>query len=539
MSAPNGSVALSEVQGYADTILLLEERLAELELAQDELGWRRVGGDNEREFSRDGLKAITKRARYAYLSNPLINHAVDVQAHYVFGQGVTVAATHPLVNDVVQTFMDDPSNAAELTSQEALMAKEVSLATDANLFLVLFPNRQTGHLKVRSLLFDEVEDIITNPDDMREPWFYKRVWMVQRDGVTDERHEAYYPDWRYQPANKPTTYRDKPVLWDSPVMHRKVGGFGHMRFGVSELFSVLDWALAVREDLEDWATIRKAHSRFATQLTTPKRSGVAAAKARLGTTVGVTHETNPPPVAGSTFISTPDVTYRPIPLANISPNPEEGRRLGLMVAAGTGIPETILFGNAEVGNLATAKTLDRPTELKMRARQMFWRSLLLDLVNYAIDWAAKAPKGKLKGQEVLDDEGRRTVVLSPDPDAEPDPRNPDAFDPNEPMDRSVSITYPELLERDVKALVDATVAVIPHLGDTDDARRLAAKLLLEALGVDDIDEVLDALFPVEELDAEDAPDAPEPPLRPDTEETFLASIRDLREAIVALGEGRT
>ena len=71
---------------------VLSERLAELELALEDVGWVRLGMEGEREFSREGLDRIMQIARYSYLKNPLINRGVEVQRLYVFGQGVNIRA---------------------------------------------------------------------------------------------------------------------------------------------------------------------------------------------------------------------------------------------------------------------------------------------------------------------------------------------------------------------------------------------------------------------------------------------------------------
>jgi hypothetical protein len=60
-----------------------------------------------------------------------------------------------------------------------------------------------------------------------------------------------------------------------------------------------------------------------------------------------------------------------------------------MVAAATGMPE-FFFGDANVGNHATAKTLDRPTELKFLDRQTLWADIHQDILQYVIDQSALA-----------------------------------------------------------------------------------------------------------------------------------------------------
>ena len=73
-----------------------------------------------------------------------------------------------------------------------------------------------------------------------------------------------------------------------------------------------------------------------------------------------------------------------------------------MVAAATGLPESF-FGDVSVGTLATARSLDRPTELKFHSRQTLWADVLRDLLGYVIDQAVTAPRGQLQGTVATDD----------------------------------------------------------------------------------------------------------------------------------------
>ena len=67
-----------EVSYDSPEMELLQERLAALELALEDVGWVRLGMEGEREFSREGLDRIMQIARYSYLKNPLINRGVSV-----------------------------------------------------------------------------------------------------------------------------------------------------------------------------------------------------------------------------------------------------------------------------------------------------------------------------------------------------------------------------------------------------------------------------------------------------------------------------
>jgi len=59
------------LQVTLDTYDLLVERLAVLEDQLSERGWQRIG-NNTREFTREGLRAISRMVRIYWLKNPLI-----------------------------------------------------------------------------------------------------------------------------------------------------------------------------------------------------------------------------------------------------------------------------------------------------------------------------------------------------------------------------------------------------------------------------------------------------------------------------------
>ncbi|MCH8902281.1 MAG: hypothetical protein IIC88_08260, partial [Chloroflexi bacterium] len=181
---------------------------------------------------------------------------------------------------------------------------------------------------------------------------------------------------------------------------------------------------------------------------------------------------------GSMFLGSEGANLQPIQTRGMAPAPDEGRMLWLMVAAGVGIPHTILAGDADVGNLATAKTLDRPTELKMRARQMLWSSVFANLSDYVLMQAVLTASGPLRGLgNMVSDaqDNSRMVVWGQD------------------VNPHLDVDWPEILERDTAAMVEAIVKAatldgkpLAELFDTP----TVARMLLRALGEDEIDEIL-------------------------------------------------
>ena len=523
----------------------VRERLAALELALENLDWRLMSSQAEQEFSRDGLRTITELTRVMYLKNPLVQRGVDVKRFYVWGQGLSVKAADPRIDEVINAFEQDYTNLSSLTGHQARMNLEVELQVDGNVFFAFFVNRATGRVRVRTMPFEEIDEIICNPQDSREPWYYVRRWTQQRmegDGsIAYEAQTAIYPDWRFNPVAKPATLRGHLVQWGTPIYHVRVGGFSNWRYGVSEIYDTIDWARAYKEFLEDWASIVRAYRRFAFQLSTPGGSrGIAAAKSKLQTTyAGGANasggDTNPPPVVGSTFIAGEGVNLQPVRTSGATVSAEDGRRLLLMVAASMGLPETF-FGDASVGSLATAKSLDRPTELAMSDRRTLWSGVLHDIYNYVLFWAVKAPQGALRGLGSIERETEEGMI-----------EERVAWDDD--VDATVAITWPPLIEEDVLQRIDAVVKAAtlggPTLAGTMDLPTLA-RVLLTTLNVEDADEILKRLFPGGEV-AEEEDDDEQPttddeeviderddeplPERQQTEAALAEALRDLRDVL--------
>lgn len=478
---------LSELEEALDIQVNNNELLAEsiAELESDNAGWLRVESlANMLEFTRQGTHGIAARARLNHLANPLIKRAVNVRTFYTWGQGVEISARHADVNTVVQSFLDDPLNQQVLFGHDGRQDKDRLLQLDGNLVFALVTHPVTGAVQVRTVPWTEITHVIKNPEDREDRWFYVRTWMASVvDPVTGalktESQTAAYPALGYRPAK---AARLKQVLggevrWDSPLIHIRVGGHEPMDFGISETYAALAWARAYKGFLEDWASLAKALSKYAWKATA-KPGRVAAVKAKLDEP-GITTVDGLPPArsagAGQAMVSDGSTDVTPISKSGATLDANSGRPIAMMVAAAMDIPYTILMGDPDIGNLATAKTLDRPTELAMQSRREMWSGILRQMIGYAIDQAVASPQGLLKGQVVT--VGTREVVTLAQVDGED-------------VDRNCDIEWPSILEHDVLAQVQALVAA----DDTGHVPpEIICRLLLTALGVENVDEVMDEL----------------------------------------------
>jgi hypothetical protein len=177
---------------------------------------------------------------------------------------------------------------------------------------------------------------------------------------------------------------------------------------------------------------------------------------------------------------------QPMQVRGASISPDDGRRLLLMVAAAVGLPETY-FGDVSVGTFATAKTMDRPTELAMKEGQTAWTDIFRNIFNFVILQAMKASDSPVKAlgkvERTIDNDMVEEKIIW-----------------NAGVNTMLDIDFPPILEKDVQAAVQAVVTALTLNGQqlTLLDEETATRLILKALAEDDVDEIMAELFPGDE-----------------------------------------
>lgn len=463
---------------------LLQERIAELELALDDVGYERIGDSNfDKQFTKASIDKIAAMARVYWLKNPLIKRAVATQANYVFGQGVDVVAADEDVQTVVDAFMEDSKNRAELTGEQAMLTKETELQVTSNLFFTFFTDPLNGATRVRTIPLSEITRIIYNPDDSKEPWYYYRQWQQPKEPGSQkyEMHQAMYPDINYMPkGGLPKHFNGIEVMALNPVYHVKTNCLSDMEYGVSEIYAAIDWAKAYKDFLEDWYTIVKSLSKFAWKATSKSgATGMTQAKQVLeGAINGSSNPMNSdlPGQAAQVWMSSDNFDLAPMPKSGATVAVDDGRRALLMVCAATGIYEHY-FGDPSTGNLATAKAMEQPMLLMFQERQELWTDVFNTILGYVINQSALKPGGKLRGVMSFNDYGESYVDMGD-------------------TDRSVDVKFPPILQEDVNERIDAIVKSVTLSGQTPANTidlKTATTQMLTALGEDT--DIVDKLFP--------------------------------------------
>lgn len=469
----------------ANTALLVES-VADLELQLEDTGWERIITAGRTAFSRDGLTRAAQACRVVAVAHPLVKHGVNVRIGYVWGEGVQIAARAAAdapqdVNAVVQAFLDDPGNRAAFTGEQAHEELERALATDGNVFLAHFTRPLTGFVQVRSIPFDEIHDIIANPDDRDDPWYYVRRWTATKvgtDGTTSSVVMAkVHPAVGYWPKTRPKMIDGLEVLWDAPILHVTVNRLDGWDFGIGDVYAGLPWARLYRDFLADWATLVKALSQYAWRATSKgsKAQALRQKLARAPQSTGTAPIPGNAGTVGATVAMSADSTLEAIPKSGATIDSDSGKPLAAMIAAALEIPVTVLLADpGQTGARAVAETLDRPTELGFKMRRAVWTDAIRTSLGYVITQAVKAPQGPLRG----------TVLRNPDTDRMVTTIAGD-------VDQTIEIDWPPLddvpMDQLVKAIVEAdgTMKVPPEV---------IARLLLQALGVKDVDDIVAELL---------------------------------------------
>ncbi len=158
------------------------------------------------------------------------------------------------------------------------------------------------------------------------------------------------------------------------------------------------------------------------------------------------------------------------------------------------VPETFL-ADVSTGNLATATTLDRPTELAFMSLQEEWREDLPVIVGYAIKKSLKAPNGKLReamnkrhadlskisvreAKRFRDSEGRWRY-------AEADVKK------EAPTEIEVKVTFPAIREGDIPALAAALSSAFAT-GTVD--KKAAALKFCEYFDIEGAQDLVNAMY---------------------------------------------
>jgi hypothetical protein len=521
---------LSEVDSSILTDMLLQ------------LGWESYGLGYTLDSSAERKRAVDE-SRRLWKYSVIAQWEIGLWTSFGLGESIVI---QPVSKEPLSDEEDDDGNRLPLASavwdefwvadRNAPMLAEDKihdklsnwLLVDGERFLAFYGSTVDGECTVRKLPPEEITEVITDPDDDATPWWYKRVFS---DGKKLNQ-EWYYPDWGLffsgdlekaaEALPKNATRADEIAANEDEiggnsggttvcVLHVALPGRDEKSLRGWPLLSPAGapWIRAHKKFREDRAAVAARVAMFVDKLKHQggSRAGIALAL-QMASTLSSTNytETNPPPAAGSTFIQNKALDLERMPLASgASDAKSDGEAMLLMAGLAGGVFPHYL-GAGDAYRLATATAMERPLELQWSRYRQFWSAQFRKMVKIVLKFHERYNPGvefNTYESEVSTDQ-----LVQTDADA---------------LTQAVSRFYSDVL--------------IPQLElgyvDADAVKRITARVarvVLQAIGVADADEVAsDEAFRVG-VEEEPAPEAPAMPGPDEWPAEMARAVRERYEA---------
>lgn len=471
-----------------------------------------------------------KKARVAWMDDPMCAAAVDLMNDFVFGRGVPKPrAKDDEVQEVIDEFWDDPDNQRVLTSYEAQMALGTDLTLQSNVFVLMFDQGDDGKVKLGLLNHDDVMNAVPDPEFRQRVLYYvARHRRTEWDFVTDQpkmdltgamaqqQKATYYESWQLH--SEPDDYEAQTAK--PPANKMGVGCVYHIRlnrgteqiFGVPTMRRLLRWFNSYNLMMEARVDMAKAASAFVMKRTakgTQNQVAKIAAKALsrasdLASATGVPGDGGAMmpqigPRTGSILTENESLKIEPFKMSSgAAEAAEDARMIRAQIAAGTHFPQHYL-GDSETANLSVATAIEISVMKTIESRQELFEQLIRWAVDRAI--ARAVDVGRLDANMTTTtplDKQVETPGLSLTRVGEAhEDQNDDEAETQ--RDLSYDFSMPSPLRRMMVDLVGAVAQTAqvfdPNNTNTELSRVLLTLILGEAFEMQDPADIVESIFP--------------------------------------------
>ena len=412
----------------------LQRQLRELDpyYLQDlvnQLGWDIIGGigglsilgsDAERQRA---VESAERLFRYS----PLAQFSVWLWSSWGLGDHVEITPTDEGAKEVVAEFLTAERNAPVLGDDHI---KELSdwLLVTGNRFLVFFASEMDGEATMRVVEPEEMKEVVTDPQDSKVPWFYKREY---KDGTATGK-TIYYPDWQLYFSGKADEAwqqlvgsgkvkdgderADRAASNGGEIGEAAAPGTGtvavmmHVSFNRKERTSLWGWPLSTAA--APWLRTHKQYAQ--TRLTAAisvnsiirryQVSGGSRAVSSVRNTIASNLsrfdylDTNPPPAPGTDEVINRAMDVEDLPLRTSAGDAKvDNDMFSWMALLGCGLFP--ISAGLDVARYATALQMDKAQSMLFEAYQTFWSAQFKRIVKIVLQFKEKFGNGKFKTLE--------------------------------------------------------------------------------------------------------------------------------------------
>lgn len=329
-------------------------------LAAEDLGWQKLGiqATDITQITLLQAKEVSKRLHGYLETNPLLFRGKEIRCSYLFSAKYQIGTEDARGKLTPQQLnvINDPVNQAAVFGMEALERLEGERYSAGQVF-VLFDRSKK---KFQQISFQQIGDIIYNPDDPTEVWYVRRDWsatLIDGRGNTQAvNKEVYYPVSTYK-GPYVAVINGKPVDDTKRMVVDRVNVQPGGNLGIPDSFAAAPWALAYSSYLSDGSKVLAALAEWAWLVKPKKRNPAERAASTVRTERG----------AGGTLFTDMDVSS--LPTSN-AVDLNTGRPLAAQVASALGVSIVLLLADpGQSGAYGTAQTLSDPNRRTMEARR--------------------------------------------------------------------------------------------------------------------------------------------------------------------------
>lgn len=331
-------------------------------LSAEDLGWNKIGSVNDlTQITLTEAKQVSARLHGYMESNPLLARGREVRASYLFSSKYEIGTegAESKITSQQTNVIDKIVNQNAVFSMEALERLESERYSAGQVFVLYDRSAK----RFQHVSFQEIGDIIYNPDDASEVWYVRREWtstVIREDGsVGQVNNKFYYPSSTYDGGDRGFASKINNIQVDDTkrMIVDRVNVQAGGNLGIPDSFAAAPWALAYSAYLSDGSKVLAALAEWAWLVKPKKRNPAERAAATVRNERG----------AGGTLFT--DMDVQAMPTSN-AVDLNTGRPLAAQVASALGISIVLLLADpGQSGAYGTAQTLSDPNRRTMEARR--------------------------------------------------------------------------------------------------------------------------------------------------------------------------
>jgi hypothetical protein len=296
-------------------------------------------------------QTILSECLRAWRVNPIARHIVKLVSMFVVGEGIEIHSDHKATDKFLETWWRHPLN--------NIGRKCVSWCDEAtrsgNLFFLCSIDQNTGMMFVRAVPADQVDKIISAPNDVDQELVYVPVAQDATSWPAYDRTNAQPFFMLHYAYNQPVG-----VPWGEP-----------------DLAPMLPWIGRYSAWLEDRARLNRF--RFSWLIVWKRRWENEAQKLAKQRELS----SNPPPSGSWLLLDADETVEMPTPNLESGDAEKDGLSLKKMIAIGAGIP-THYLAEPESSTRTTAEAAGTPTFRGLEQTQQFYLDILSEIAQIAV-----------------------------------------------------------------------------------------------------------------------------------------------------------